>query len=305
MHRKILVTGANGFLGSNLVKNLKKDNIYIVKSTDLNGDVDIIGNLAEKSFVDSLDNFDVVVHCAGAQYHSRDLPKSLRKKYFVKNNVKTTVNLVEKFSNKGVHFIGIGSSMMYRNSKKINQPIDKNFSANGVYSDSKIKMFKEFQKFIGVKSFIIPSVIAGESRGGLFEAANKLLRKFNLLVIPQKEFMTSIIHVDDLVCLIKTIILQKDLSSGIFNASSVNNTSMREWIEEIAKQQGLSPYRLVIPNFIFSIISLISLRRILSKEQALLLNKNHVIDINTSLNLGWNPEKDLSDIISDVIKGIS
>ena len=39
--------------------------------------------------------------------------------------------------------------------------------------------------------------------------------------------MTSIIHVNDLVCLIKAIILQKDLSSGIFNASSVNNTSMR------------------------------------------------------------------------------
>ena len=44
-------------------------------------------------------------------------------------------------------------------------------------------MFKEFQKFLGVKSFIIPSVIAGKSRGGLFEAVNKLLRKFNLLVI--------------------------------------------------------------------------------------------------------------------------
>ena len=48
--KKILITGANGFVGKELTALLKSED-YFVLTTDLKGEVDLIGDLSDSSFV--------------------------------------------------------------------------------------------------------------------------------------------------------------------------------------------------------------------------------------------------------------
>ena len=93
---KVLVTGANGFLGKEVVYILK-NNFFDVISTDIVGNVDIVGDLSNKKFVDSLPLVDVVVNCAAVQYVTKNIPFFCRKKFFYKNNIESAKNLSEKY----------------------------------------------------------------------------------------------------------------------------------------------------------------------------------------------------------------
>jgi hypothetical protein len=88
-NNEILITGANGFLGK-YVCEIFKENGFSFLTTDKSGDVDFI-----------------------------DLPFLNRKNYFLKNNVYSAKLLFEKYALFDVHFIHIGTSMMYKQQKNI------------------------------------------------------------------------------------------------------------------------------------------------------------------------------------------
>ena len=110
---KILLTGAAGFLGracTTVLRNAGHD----VVTTDRHGAVHIQGDLAEAEFTRKLPPVEAVVHAAAVQYVSGDLPLWNRRLFFARNNVTAARLLAERYSGKAVHFVNVGTSMMYR-----------------------------------------------------------------------------------------------------------------------------------------------------------------------------------------------
>lgn len=300
MPKRILVTGAIGFVGSLLCNTLKDRKDFKLITTDQEGNVDFMGDLSTQEFVKALPDVDVVVHCAAVQYHSKNLPFFLRRKFFIKNNVLTTQNLIIRYSEQNTHFVNIGSSMMYGSSDTPIKPLPENFNINGIYSHSKILAFEEFASYLGPVTHLIPGVIAGKSRGGLFLKLNKIIRFLKIGIIGTNEFKISIIHIGDFVNLIIKILEQDLPPKGILNASS-QPSSVNDWVKEMAMQQDIDPLVIKLPNSFFSLVSIISARRLITKEQAKLLTSNNILDTNKTHSIGWDANFNLKDIIRDVI----
>lgn len=300
MPKKVLITGAGGFVGSLLCKTLRNLEQIECISTDKNGNFDIKGDLSNLEFVKSLPNVDAVIHCAAVQYHSKNIPFFLRRNFFFKNNVETTKNLILHYSGKETYFINIGSSMMYRPSLQRLKPSEDNFFPNGIYSDSKIQSFKQFTCYKGPVVHLIPGVIAGKSRDGLFLKLNRIIKNLKIAIIGRDAFKISLIHVEDFVNLIVKIIEKQKPPQGIFNAS-IEPSSVNDWVKEMAIQQKINALEIKLPNYFFSLISLLSFRRIISEEQALLLTSNNMLDTTSTEELDWHTKFNLNDIIKDVI----
>src|SRR5690348_7162682 len=110
---KALVTGAAGFLGRECIRQLRAEGIETL-STDRSGDVDFRGDLSSREFCATLPDVDAVIHNAGVQYLSPDLPILSRRAWFERNNVQATANLARRYAGTPAHVVYVGTSMMYR-----------------------------------------------------------------------------------------------------------------------------------------------------------------------------------------------
>jgi nucleoside-diphosphate-sugar epimerase len=78
---KMLITGADGFLGKECVRQFREHR-HLIITTDQKGQVDFLGDLADTSFCQTLPAADAVIHAAAVQYVSQDLPLFKRAAYF-------------------------------------------------------------------------------------------------------------------------------------------------------------------------------------------------------------------------------
>ncbi len=105
---KILITGATGFLGNALCKNLKFNKHSIQISLRLNNKIPIeglkrffVGEINSKTrWGDSLSNVDCIIHCASIKYEMKEKKNALA--FYRKINVEGTRNLAEQAAALGV-----------------------------------------------------------------------------------------------------------------------------------------------------------------------------------------------------------
>lgn len=116
--KKVLITGANGYIGSYL-KNALKDQFHIV-TTDMQDSVikDYFPcDLLDKSSVAGLINKispEVIVHCAG----TKDLFGCERDPDLAyKINVDTTKNLIDSLNSEKTHFVFLSSDYVFKGDK--------------------------------------------------------------------------------------------------------------------------------------------------------------------------------------------
>lgn len=301
---KILITGANGFLGKEAVKKLTcQDNIIL--TTDMHGDMDLVGDLSDINFVNNLPEVDVVVHCAAVQYVSKNLPLLFRKKYFYENNVVATKNLCNKYKASNPHFINVATSMMYKQTGDHAYTTSSAMLGEGVYSKSKLASIKYVNEMPNKTANIIPCIIGGEGREGLFIGFVKMLQKYRVVVFPGKgNHKIHMVHVSDVANLIKIVIEKQAI--GNFNAAAPEPLSIQEWITEITGELSISKYMVIkLPLYLISTISYITRHRVIAREQLIMLEKEHVLCINDSLALGWTPQFNNAQIVRDISRHIA
>ena len=296
---KILITGADGFLGKECVSVLTKQGHEIITS-DKKGIVDILGDLSDWNFVSTLPEVDTIVHCAAVQYVSDDLPIFNRKAYFYKNNILATSNLCKRYDNSTTHLVNVATSMMYVQDGSPFYGVTSKMLGDGVYSQSKFQAFNRVKELNIKHTTIIPCIIGGIGREGLFVGFVKMIQKWGLVAFPGKgEHKVHMVHVSDVADLIALIVQQK--STGIFNAAGPNPLSISEWVDQISTTLGKSnvlKVRIYLP--LVKLISTLSMHRIIAKEQLLMLEKSHVLLTDTSEAIGWKPKYDNRKIITDI-----
>ena len=303
--RTVLVTGAAGFLGWRGVPALKRRGWRVV-TTDRDGDVDHRGDLAEAAFVGSLPDVDAVVHAAAVQYVTPRLPLFARRSFFERNNVIATRLLAQRYAgNAGLHFVNIGTSMMYRQCHAARYAPDSELQGQGVYSHSKLAAQREVERAFAHWATVVPCIIGGPGREGLFRGFVQSIQRSALVLYPGRgEHPIAMVHVDDVAELVATVIERG--ARGLFNASAHEALSIAQWATHIAEELDTpAPRHVRLPLALLAALAAASGWRLLAREQVLMLGQPHVLDIADSLALGWRPQHDATRIVRDIARHIA
>lgn len=110
--KKILITGANSYIGMSVEKYLRKwPDKYAVDTVDM-----VDGSWREKSF----SNYDAVYHVAGIAHADTGNVSEERKAFYYKINTDLAIETAKKAKKDGVkQFIFMSSSIVYGDSAPI------------------------------------------------------------------------------------------------------------------------------------------------------------------------------------------
>lgn len=253
---KILITGIHGFVGSNLVEYLKKDNeIYglDIVAPEKDGVVrtfswedlempEQVGHDGERKVGHDngvLPEFDAIIHLAGKAHDTKN--KSAAEVYF-KVNTGLTQKIFDYFmasSAKKFVFFSTAKAAADRVEGVLTEEVVP--SPVGPYGESKIKaeeyvlghdLPKDKQVYI-----FRPCMIHGPGNKGNLNLLYSVVRKgipWPLGAFENRRTFTSIENI----CFAVNGVLTKDVPSGIYNMGDDDALSTNELIEEICKSLG-------------------------------------------------------------------
>jgi nucleoside-diphosphate-sugar epimerase len=301
---RILLTGGHGFLARQCRLELAARGHDVV-TTDQRGRVDHVGDLADARFCATLPPVDVVVHAAAVQYVSQDLPWARRRAYFWHNNVEATRQLCAAYAGRSTRFVNVGTSMMYAQDGSAVYRTSSPMSGQGLYSRSKLAAQAHVNALPNPTATIIPCIIGGAGREGLFRSFVTTIRRLGAVAIPGAgRHKTSMVHVDDVASLIGCVVDSE--AQGVFNAAAPDPLSIEQWIDEISRELRLGTVRRIhLPLAPIHMLSAVTGYRILAREQLLMLAQPHVLGIEESLAIGWRPRFDNAQIVKDIARHIS
>jgi len=300
---KALVTGGAGFLGRECLRQLRAEGIEAI-STDRVCAVDFPGDLADRAFCATLPDADAVVHNAAVQYLSPDLPLFSRRAYFDRNNVQATANLARRYAGTQAHFTCVGTSMMYRVAGDAVCSPKTPMRGQGVYSASKIAAWDKARALPNPTALMVPCIIAGPGRGGLFGPFARSIARFGAVVFPGEGTRpTHMVHVEDAASLLVRIVARR--ATGLFNAASPDPLSIGQWADAIGDELGVRRVRRIdLPLAPVEWISAASGYRLLAAEQLLLLRHGQVLDVKDSLALDLKPRWNNTQIVRDTARAL-
>jgi dTDP-4-dehydrorhamnose reductase len=145
---KIIVTGVNGQLGHDVVKELNKKDNYEVLGIDIN-DLDITNKLDVENFIFDT-NPDIIIHCAA--YTSVD-DAEINKKLCYNVNFNGTKYLVNSAKMIDAKFVYISTDYVFSGNKKSEYTVDDKPDPRSYYG--KTKYLGEIETLKHDKHFIL------------------------------------------------------------------------------------------------------------------------------------------------------
>lgn len=250
----ILFTGANGFLGRNIIPSLSKNHYVFtlgLNKSDFQCDLS-----KEVPNFEKLD-IDVVFHAAG-KAHS--MPKTLEEKnVFFDINEKGTKNLCAALEKSKLPsaFIFISTVAVY--GLESGELIDENSSLNGQTPYAKSKINAEFflKDWCGkhkVKLIILrPSLISGLNPPGNLGDMIKGIKTGKYLNIGKGSAQKSVFYVNDFAYIINNV---SKINGGSYNVCDSHHPTFYELSEKISLLLGKSkPYS--IPLFVAKLMAFV------------------------------------------------
>lgn len=242
---KILITGVHGFVGSNLVEYLKRDNeIYglDIVCPEKDGVVRTFSwEDLERSFAGAHDDkidFDAIIHLAGKAHDTKN--KSAAEVYF-KVNTGLTQKIFDYFlasETKKFVFFSTAKAAADRVEGVLTEDVVP--APVGPYGESKIKAEEYILSHLPIDKHVYifrPCMIHGPGNKGNLNLLYNVVRKgipWPLGAFENRRTFTSVENI----CFAVNGVLTKDVPSGIYNMGDDEALSTNELIEEICMSLG-------------------------------------------------------------------
>lgn len=259
---KVLVTGANGFIGREIVKELCKDKdiqVNTLTRKPLEGELSLqskgknfIADLTSKKDLQSLkglEKIEIVIHAAGLAHQFGNVPEF----EFINVNVRGTENLLERIRKYGIkHFVLISSVAVYGDNKSSVFVTEENIcKPKGFYAESKLKAEEICLGFCKSNQIALtilrPATVAGEfDRGNLYRLIKFIDRGF-FIWVGNGENKKSFVYKNDVARACKKVIckgVSKD--ENIFNISA-NPIKVKKIVNVVSEVLEKNVFGIKIP----------------------------------------------------------
>lgn len=233
--KKLLFTGASGFLGYNTRPILER--MYDIHTIGLTDNDDIKFNIAEE--VPPINtHYDVVLHAAGKAH---TVPKTTAEaQVFFDVNYQGTVNLCQALENAGIPKALIFISTVAVYGCEYGDLITEEHPLNGEspYAKSKIMAEEYLTKWCSEHGVVLgilrPSLLAGKNAPGNLGAMVKGIKKGYYMNIAGGKVVKSILMAEDIAHLVPLF----EEKGGIYNVCDTRQPSFGEISISVAKQLG-------------------------------------------------------------------
>lgn len=233
--KRILITGANSYIGTSFEKYIKDNfsNDFQVDTIDM-----IDGSWREKNF----EGYDVVYHVAGIAHSDSGKISKEKEKLYRSVNTDLTIATAKKAKAEGVkQFIFMSSMIVYGESAPIGKKkiITKDTEPNpaNCYGDSKLQAelgIQPLQDNSFKVAVVRPPMIYGKNSKGNFPQLERYALKMKIFPYIKNE--RSMLYIGNLVEFIRLLIVNGD--SGIFFPQNPEYSNTSELVKMIAETCG-------------------------------------------------------------------
>jgi len=297
MSRDILVTGAAGFVGSEVARKLNSHGFSVIPASrqvlDGPGRSLVIRSLSDLSeHSETLQNIDAVVHCAARAHIMNDEVTDPLAEYR-EVNVNGTLSLARQASEAGVRrFVFISSIKVNGEQTPLNQPFtaDHTPEPQDAYGISKMEAergLRDLAASTGMEVVIIrPPLVYGPGVKGNFASMIRLVEKGLPLPLGAIHNKRSLVGLDNLVDLIITCVDHPAAANQVFLAGDGEDLSTTELLRGVAKADN-RPSRLVpVPAGLLTLGATILGKKAMAQR----LLGSLQVDISKARELlGWAP----------------
>jgi len=324
--KKILITGANGFIGNSLYKTLLKAGrscIGTVRSTNLdssnvNIEYIIVDNIEfSTNWKIALKGVDCVIHCAGRAHIMKKIDAN-EKKIFNSVNVDGTKQLAEQAAESGVKRLVFLSSIKvngevtqdkenYRSTKNLDKKIFRYNDApnpKDTYAKSKLDAEKVLWKAsneLGLEIVIarLPLVYGFGVKGNLARLI-KLVKSGVFLPLNLIQNQRSMIGIDNLVDFLICCADHPKAAGKTFLVSDGEDLSTPKLINYLAISMGRRARLFPFPIFLLKFLSSIFGRR---EQINRLIGSLRIDNSYTKEILNWTPPISVEEGIRRMVQG--
>lgn len=295
----LLITGINGFVGSNFTKDWSKNHVLYGLDIDQSAK-EGVRQIYLWEELEELPPVDVIIHLAGKAHDTKD--SSLANSYFEINTGLTQKVFDYFLQSEARTFIFFSSVKAAADSVEgdilteeiIPKPV-------GPYGESKIKaeeyiLTQSRELKIGNKRIFIlrPAMIYGPGNKGNLNLLYNVVRRGIPWPLGAYENRRSFCSVDNIAYVVEQLMVRENIESGIYHVCDDEALSTNELIRLIATSLGKKTHIWKLPRNLINILASIGdvLNLSLNKERLRKLTENYVVSnekIKRALNISQLP----------------
>ncbi|HSH53914.1 MAG TPA: SDR family oxidoreductase [Methylotenera sp.] len=303
--QKILVTGANGFVGRALFTELAKNGYKVrgvvrdlSRAIGLQPELTTVQDIEDRDWSSTLDGMDVVVHLA-ARVHHMDEAVANPLSVFRATNVEGTLSLARKAAAVGVRrFVFISSVKVNGEFSQLGKPFVETGMSNpqDPYGISKFEAEQgllQIAQQTGMEVVIVrPPLVYGPNVKANFASMLKAVKQGIPLPLGVIKNKRSFIYIENLVSFIVLCIEHPLAANQTFLVSDGQDMSTTELLRGCAYALGVKSRLLPVPQKVLEVIA-----RMLGKRDVVQrLCGNLQVDITKARTmLGWVPPISVGD----------
>ncbi|HEM6191049.1 TPA: NAD-dependent epimerase/dehydratase family protein [Streptococcus suis] len=227
--KKVLITGANSYIGTSFEKYVKENNVDF--------EIDTLDLLNPKWQEFDFSVYDSVFHVAGIAHFSKDESK---KDLYYKVNTELTEKVALIAKQAGVNqFVFMSSIIVYGDSTSSERIITKDTkpSPSDFYGDSKWQAEQRLKNLVDSNfkvAIIRPPMIYGKGSKGNYPKLSRLAQ--SIPIFPKISNSRSMLHIDNLCEFVNQLILKEE--QGVFFPQNTEYVNTSELVKQIAEVHG-------------------------------------------------------------------